>query len=208
MNTASIKNRTPLRAASAFARALPFWIAAVAAAAILASGLFFLSRAQPRSAADGESMDSRLRRLEDREEIRRLLLDYGRTLDQRDFKAFSSLFAQDAEYAGGGGMGVIKGPEAIAKSLEAVILQNPTGFRSPNFHLFSNEVIEIRGDEAVAVSKGMFVVPRADNRPEIVMLAAYDDVLTRESGRWKFRKRTVRGEIPAPPAANINSAKP
>ena len=65
-----------------------------------------------------ESIETRLRRLEDREEIRQLLIEYGRTLDRRDFEAFSKLFARDAEYTGGGGTGAIKGPEAIGKFLE------------------------------------------------------------------------------------------
>ena len=199
MNTASIKNKEDKGSVKARAGVRPFWMAAALAAAILSLWALFRPGAQSPACAGGESMEDRLRRLEDREEIRRLLVDYGRTLDQRDFKAFSELFAQDGQYAGGAGMDVVRGPEAIAKSLEAVILQNPSGFRSPNFHLFSNEIIDIRGDEAVAVSKEMFVVPGADDRPDIVMLAAYNDILKRENGRWKFMKRTVRGDIPAAP---------
>ncbi len=147
-----------------------------------------------------ESFEKRLRVLEDREEIRQLLIDYGRTLDQRDFAAFARLFAEDAEYSGGASGAAIKGPAAIAKLLEDTFRKNPTGLRSPNFHLFSNELIRVNGNEAVAVSKGMFVVPNNDNQPVLVMLATYDDVLVRENGRWKFKRRIVHGDIPAPPA--------
>ena len=54
------------------------------------------------------ALEARLKTLEDREEIRQLLLDYGRFLDQRDFKSFSELFAKtDREWIGG--MGKAKG---------------------------------------------------------------------------------------------------
>jgi uncharacterized protein (TIGR02246 family) len=147
-----------------------------------------------------KSTEARLRALEDREEIRQLLIDYGRTLDNRDFSAFSKLFTDDAEYIGGGEPAPIQGGAAIARSLESIFQQNPTGVRSPNFHLFANETIQIKGDEAVAVSKGLFVVSSQAGAPEIVMMATYHDILTRDAGRWKFKRRTVRGDIPAPKA--------
>lgn len=161
-------------------------------------GLMRLGAAQVFDAKGYESIETRLRRLEDCEEIRQLLVDYGRTLDQRNFAGFSKLFAYNAEYTGGGGTAVTKGPAAIARLLEDTFRKNPTGVGSPNFHIFANESIRVRGDEAVAVSKGMFVVPGLSNRPEVIMLATYNNVLTRENGRWKFKRRVVHGDIPAP----------
>jgi uncharacterized protein (TIGR02246 family) len=143
------------------------------------------------------SIEVRLRALEDREEIRRLLIEYGQTLDRRDFAGFSRLFAENAEYVGGASSG-IKGAAAIAKLLEETFKKNPTGVRNPNFHLFANEIIQVRGNEATALSKGMFVVPNAGNAPEIVMMATYEDVLIRDGGRWKFKRRVVHADIPAP----------
>jgi uncharacterized protein (TIGR02246 family) len=172
--------------------------AAAVLAALSIAGMIGAGAAQS-SAGSGDSLEARLRRLEDKEEIRRLLLEYGRTIDQRDFEAFSRLFARDAEYVGGGGMGAIKGGAAIAKSMEEIIRQNPTGVRSPNFHLFANEMIQVDGDQATALSKGIFVVPGDGNKPDMLMLATYSDVLTRENGRWKFRRRVVHGDIPAAP---------
>jgi len=144
-----------------------------------------------------ESIETRLRRLEDREEIRQLLIEYGRTLDQRDFKGFSGLFARDAEYKGGGGGSAVKGPEAISRFLEEIFRNNPTGLGYPNFHIFSNTTIQVDGDEATALSKGAFVVRGNDDRPETVMLATYHDTLIRENGAWKFKHRIVEGDIPA-----------
>ena len=65
--------------------------------------------AAPRPAA--QTADARLKDLEDRQAIHELLINYGRTLDARDFAGFERLFARDAEY--GGGRGMAKGPAAI-----------------------------------------------------------------------------------------------
>jgi ketosteroid isomerase-like protein len=145
-----------------------------------------------------KSIEDRLRILEDREEIRQLLIEYGRALDQRDFGALSRLFSEDAEYLGSGSLNAIKGPVAIAKFIEDVFRKNPMGLRFPNFHLFANITIQIHGDEAHARSKGFFVVPNEEDMPLTVMLATNDDVLARDKGRWKFKRRTVHMVIPAP----------
>src|SRR5687768_8278622 len=64
-----------------------------------------------RGAQAGESVDARLQRFEDKEEIQNLLLDYGRHLDSRDFGAYSRLFAKDGEWVGG--FGSVQGPANI-----------------------------------------------------------------------------------------------
>jgi uncharacterized protein (TIGR02246 family) len=163
---------------------------------LLASFLLTSTRAaQQKSLTDKQLFEARLRALEDREEIRHLLVDYGRTLDRRDFKAFSELFADNAEYISRGQPSV-KGPAAIARFLENVFQKNPTSVRSPNFHLFANVIIRVNGDQAEAVSKGLFVVPGQKNMPEIAMIATYNDTLVKDRGRWKFQKRVVTGDIP------------
>jgi uncharacterized protein (TIGR02246 family) len=161
-------------------------------------GFIQMIGAQDSKTVKAASMEERLRVLETREEIRQLMIDYGRTLDQRNFSGFAKLFARDAEYGGGGGGGVTKGPEAIAKLLEDVFQKNPTNLNTPNFHLFCNEIIQVNGDTARAVSKGIFVVRGNQNTPEAVMLATYMDEFTQEKGAWKFKRRLVRGDIPSP----------
>jgi SnoaL-like domain len=145
------------------------------------------------------ALQARVQVLEDREAIHTLLIDYGRLIDQRDFDGFAQLFATASEYDSAGT--VTRGPAAIAQFLKDIIGRNPAGFGTPNFHLFSNETVGVQGDRATARSKGAFVVPAEGNRPAMVLLATYDDVLTREDGKWKFLRRVVRGDIPAPRAA-------
>jgi len=50
-----------------------------------------------------KSLAARVQRLEDEDEIRMLLVNYGRSLDARDFAKYASLFAKDGEWSGGFG---------------------------------------------------------------------------------------------------------
>lgn len=144
----------------------------------------------------GGDIRKRLQQLEDREEIRTLLIEYGRTLDARDFRAFSGLFASEGEWDGG--MGVAKGPAAIQKLMEDTIGKNArSDIGSPNYHIFNNEVIEVQGDRATAFSKWSFVMQDENRRPQWIYLGHYNDTLIREDGRWKFLKRKITGAIPA-----------
>ena len=60
----------------------------IPAAAGVVPGTVVPAQAQSQQSAKTVSVETRLRMLEDREEIRRLMIEYGRTLDQRDFNAF------------------------------------------------------------------------------------------------------------------------
>jgi len=143
-----------------------------------------------------QELQARVRALEGREEIRILMHDYGRLLDERNFDGFAQLFASQSEYDSGGV--ISKGPDAIAAFLKDIIGRNPAGFKTPNFHVFFNESIEVQGDRGTAVSKSAFVVPGEGNKADAVILANYHDVFIRENGHWKFLRRVVRSDIPAP----------
>jgi uncharacterized protein (TIGR02246 family) len=146
------------------------------------------------------ALASRLDALEAREAIRALWAEYGRTLDARDFVAFSKLFARNAEF--GSGPGAAKGPAAIGAFLEKAIGTNYPDSKGKNFHLYFNESIDVRGDRATAVSKGGYVMATPDNtKADFLLLAEYRDELVKEDGQWKFLRRQIIGEIPVPRAA-------
>src|SRR5579862_7769653 len=48
-----------------------------------------------------QRLEQRLQILEDKEEIRELLVAYGRDFDKRDFTAYAQLFATDGVWTGG-----------------------------------------------------------------------------------------------------------
>jgi hypothetical protein len=148
---------------------------------------------QPSSTA---TMTARLQKLEDKEAIHALLMNYGRTLDARDFAGFEQLFARDSEFASGGG-GDAKGPAAIRALLEGLLKMNAAPVPGRDFHLFYNETIEVSGDRATALSKGAFMVRGQNNRLEMSILANYHDELVREDGRWKFKRRQIGDGPPA-----------
>jgi len=134
----------------------------------------------------------------DRAAIHELLVDYGSTLDARDFDGFAALFAKDGVYVAGSGAGA-SGKDA-GEMMRKVFAGNAMGFKEPNFHVFFNEVVTLDGpDRAHATSMSFYVVPNEQNRPEPVLMARYHDDLVREDGKWKFARREVESLIPAPP---------
>jgi uncharacterized protein (TIGR02246 family) len=150
-----------------------------------------LAACQPAAADRGE----------DRAAIHGLLVDYGRTLDARDFDGFAALFAREGVYVAGGGSGkALSGPEAGA-AMRRTFADNALGFAEPNYHLFFNETVVFSGpDRATASSQSLYMVPGEGGAPRAAMMARYDDQLVREGGRWKFARRVVHGQMPAPPA--------
>jgi len=145
----------------------------------------------PRPAPADTALTARLQRLEDVEEIRTLLLDYGRFLDSRDLPAYSRLFAKDGEWVGG--FGSAQGPAAIQAFMEKNLGTGPN--RSNSYHLLTNFVIDVKGDTATAWSRWTFVTPGADGKHVIAQAGRYDDVLVRENGRWKFKRRTASSDL-------------
>jgi hypothetical protein len=157
----------------------------------LAGLAFALLLAAPTAAQRNETAD--------RAAIHKLLVDYGATLDARDFDGFGKLFGTNGVYAGGGPGGEAKGGSAAAEMMRKIFQANALGFRAPNFHIFFNEVVTFDGpDEAHATSMSLYMVPDENNVPSPALMARYQDDLVREGGTWKFARRSVESLIPAP----------
>jgi uncharacterized protein (TIGR02246 family) len=167
--------------------------AAVACVLVASFGLVPESGAQAGAAG---SVEARLQRFADKEEIEQLLLDYGRFLDSRDFKSYAALFASDGEWVGGFGT-VSGGPANIQAFMEKSMGTAPN--KANNYHLLSNFVITVSGDTATAWSRWAFVVP-GQSGATIAQAGRYDDALVREGGRWKFKRRVASNDT-APPGA-------
>src|SRR5262245_1854094 len=153
-----------------------------------------MSAAQaPRAAQTDTSIAARLQRLEDIEEIRTLLTDYGRLLDSRDLAGYSRLFAKDGEWVGG--FGSAQSPEGILAFMQKNLGTGPN--RSGSYHILSSFEIEVKGDTATAWSRWTFIVAGADGKPVLSQAGRYDDILVRENGKWRFKRRTAMNDIPA-----------
>ena len=149
-----------------------------------------------------ESAEARLQRFADKEEIANVLLTYGRSLDDRDFATYSSLFAADGEWVGG--FGSVKGPANIKAFMEKNM---GTGANTTNnYHLLSNFVINVTGDTATAWSRWAFVQPQQSGGAVIAQAGRYDDTFVRENGVWKFKKRTAGNDTGRPGGAQVRPA--
>jgi len=145
--------------------------------------------------ADKKSgLAARVQRLEDIDEVRTLLTDYGRLLDAHDLAAYSRLFAKDGEWVGG--FGSAKGPAAIQTLMEKNLGVTRATKPGSTYHLLTNFEIDVHGDSATAWSRWSFIVTTADSKPAILYGGHYDDTLVREDGRWKFLRRVAVNDIP------------
>ncbi|HEY1776625.1 MAG TPA: nuclear transport factor 2 family protein [Solirubrobacteraceae bacterium] len=138
----------------------------------------------------------RLARLEDTLAIQRLLIDYGLHLDARDLRAYSRLFCEDGEWTGATGTAV--GPDAIQAMLEAELPGNPPAPGATTWHVMANPAIDVDGDSAT--SRVMWILVRRDagDAPGIAVTGHYEDVLVRENGAWRFKRREAFVDIGKP----------
>jgi len=149
-------------------------------------------------AAEHDDLERRLLVLEDREEIRNLLQEYRRTLDIRDMRAFSELYAQEGAWTGASGTAT--GPTAIHDMLVAALSGNPPAPGPTLWHWITDPAIVVDGDRATADSFWMHVRRGEGDAPLLPTLGHYQDDLVREKGRWRFRLRSVTRLIPDDPS--------
>jgi len=174
----------------------------VAGTAFLLATTLLATLATAQSGKSKESAEARLQRFADKEEIANVLLTYGRSLDDRDFATYSSLFAADGEWVGG--FGSVKGPANIKAFMEKNM---GTGANTTNnYHLLSNFVINVTGDTATAWSRWAFVQPQQSGGAVIAQAGRYDDTFVRENGVWKFKKRTAGNDTGRPGGAQVRPA--
>jgi hypothetical protein len=201
--------------------------AIVVLAACVALPLVSMQAQQPRqSAMTLEALAAKVKHLEDVQEITNILIAYGRALDSRDFKAYSSLFAKDGSWSGGLGS-VSGGPQAIYDFMTSRIggggRRDSNGRNAnaggtaggnastgraqegggvgfgPTYHIMSSPKIDVNGDSATASSRWAFVT--AARGPGIQVAGRYEDTLVREDGAWKIKSRQAFNDLAAPTAA-------
>jgi ketosteroid isomerase-like protein len=136
------------------------------------------------------SIEARLRRMEDEAAIQRLLVEYGRALDNRDFAAYAALFTSDGVFDGA--MGAYKGQKQIQTEMEKIFTDAAADIpKGKNFHVMSNFIIDVAGNRATATSR--FVFYKLDgSKPVGEVAGTYEDQLVRVGGVWKFQLRKAR----------------
>ena len=141
-----------------------------------------------------DRLEARLRVLEDREAIWRLFLTYKHHLDRRDFKAYASLFTDDAVWVGN--LGKATGPAEIESLLVRTMEVYPSD-RERTHHLVMNDQIDVDGsDVATAASNWGYVTRGEGDAPVFEMLGHYVDTLVRTPDGWRFQRREAYSDIP------------
>ena len=132
--------------------------------------------------------ESRLRRLEDLEEIRALRIEYGHRLDSKDFVGFAELFTEDGELVAP--LGTAKGRPAITRALVDRLEAIPAGY-----HYYSNTAIDLDGDRAAMRVMFAYLQPDAEQWPKAWLTGHYDDTVRRDGERWAFERVKITIDI-------------
>jgi ketosteroid isomerase-like protein len=165
----------------------------------------FLAAPEALHSQAAPTLEARVQAMEDESAIRRVLVEYGKFLDAKDYHAYAALFEKGGVWKGG--FGTFSGPTAIEAMLVANLGAPETGFvNTANYHMLTNPLIELDGDRARVESKYLFWTASPDNRPTPLLAGRYVDEFVREGGTWTIARRTTWGQIPfrdpnAPPAA-------
>jgi ketosteroid isomerase-like protein len=144
----------------------------------------------PGSTAD---LEARLRRVEDREEVWRLIAAFRDGVDHRDFAAMGALFGESGRLVSNLGPAAT-GAAEIEALLEANLERHAAHERT--YHHVGNTTIDVDGDTATAESTFAYIGRAADDSPVLGGVGRYSDRFTRASGRWRFAERDIRMEIP------------
>jgi uncharacterized protein (TIGR02246 family) len=138
-----------------------------------------------------DGLESRLLRLEDRNEINELFVAYGRYLDLGDVESFAGLFAADGELLLGP-LGRARGREQIMTMMAGLV----AGLVGSPYHVISSPVISLDGDTATAEVMWTVINAAPDGHPTLSAVGRHLDELIREDGRWRILRR--RGVINLP----------
>jgi hypothetical protein len=153
---------------------------------------------------DPGALAARVQALEDAEAIRRMKARYAELVDSRYAKSgprppeeltqiageIALLFAEDAVWDGGGGLGICRGRDAIrARMAEPTLLFSR--------HYFVNPQIEVEADRARARWELLAPCTLRDGRPAW-MAGAEDDEYARIGGVWLHQRMALSVHFFAP----------
>jgi ketosteroid isomerase-like protein len=143
--------------------------------------------------------DHRVQELEDREEIRRIFVDYARYLDAGDHAGYASLFASDGVMVAQ--LGEAVGPAAIEATLDAALSPEIRAGFPPAVHVMNNVSVDIDGDTATAEVLWFYLTTDADGVPMVLQSGRYRDDLVRDHGGWKLKRHEISRLIGRSPTA-------
>ncbi|GIU93363.1 MAG: hypothetical protein KatS3mg011_2269 [Acidimicrobiia bacterium] len=132
-------------------------------------------------------LEARLRRLEDKEEIRQLVTRYGLVVDEMDLDGIADLFTPDAELCSRDGVFAAKGIEAILDTYRARF-----EVLGPTYHYVHGQTIDLDPDDpdrARGITTSHAEVVR--NGEAMMVAVVYHDEYRRFQGAWRFARREM-----------------
>ena len=136
-----------------------------------------------------ESLEERLKYLEDLEAIRHTWRDYCMRLDSGDLEGLGDVFAEDGvletvglEVIRPGADGVFRGRKSIINDFYgATASSRPSTPLFSTGHLSTNMQIDVQGDEATTLAYWFEIILN-----DLVLIGTYQHRLRREADRWRF----------------------
>ncbi len=135
-----------------------------------------------------EDLEARIRRLEDREEIRLLVADYGVAVDDRDMATLGDLFTGDAVFRHADGFAEMRGRDTILD-----FYQNRFRMFGPSYHYPHSHAIWFpdRPESPDTATGRVTAHAELGAEGKTVMVALrYHDRYVRQ-GRWLFAERVL-----------------
>jgi uncharacterized protein (TIGR02246 family) len=137
------------------------------------------------------TIEERLQRLEDIQEITQSLVDYGELLDLRDLDAFAELWTEDAEFVMSTGR-TAQGRSSIREMLAAVMANSPAAA----MHLETNPRVVLDGDRATSTIMYAVAFTQDDGLARITMLGHHHSEHVRTPDGWKIGRRRNVIDLP------------
>ncbi len=133
---------------------------------------------------DFASLTTRIRRLEDRQELADLIARYGPAVDDRDASAIAALFAEDSVFDTVAG--VMRGRDQVV----AYYLERLAQFGA-SFHYPHSQTVEFESEDR---ARGLVTAhaEMASGSEAFWVALRYHDEYVREGGRWCFAVRRVQ----------------
>lgn len=133
------------------------------------------------------TIEHRLQRLEDREEIRRLIGRYALAMDNKDFDLVAEIFAADARF-------VWKDGSFACETRNGIVNMYRTRLAGagPSFHYTHDQFVnwdDANPDLASGLVLGHAEVSSAAGQSMVAI--RYEDRYLREDGQWRFAERVL-----------------
>lgn len=128
-----------------------------------------------------------LDRIVEERAIERIVFDYAHYLDMNMPEKMIELFVDDCEVSYAPNFGAT-GINDYAKTLDGI----GTFFRATSHHV-SNIVIDWVSDSEATLRAAVLAIHRyTKERPDGILYGQYHDVVVKQDGQWKFKKRILK----------------